>query len=729
MSSPWPTDGGESQHSGASTPELPSTPQTAQYPAFDAPLLPPDARDSSSKPPSRSLSATYVSSPLNPNAAHSSPYLRPHAANRLSATFTRVASEEAQALASPNSPLQPGMRGSMVLYRLASDDASDVLTPPPIINNRDSVISSSGASVYTLSSDSKYPAGALTSARGGFVPYAFDPDLDSADTQDDDDFLHQPQSPDTRYCCSCRGIMNISMLLILVFSLLTLFIGYPVLTYYRGDSERQFLASTVSINATGQASLSRFRIPSPIDPDTPDSVKNRTGFDNQPYHLVFSDEFNTDGRTFLTGDDPYWEAVDLWYGATGDQEWYDPKQVTTSNGSLRILLEQVADPSTNHGLPYKSGMLQSWNKLCFTGGYIEVAITLPGADSNATGYWPGAWTMGNLARAGYPATTDGMWPYSYDACDVGTFPNQTYANGTGPAAALFSDQSKPKYNNALSWLSGQRVSACTCSGEDHPGPNTSQGRGAPEIDILEVERNKLPGSTGQVVSQSAQFAPFTHDYAYANDTQDAWSIHNQTITRANTYRGSAVQQAVSALTDLPDDMFQGSGQRFTTLGARGPPPTVGLFADHPAPGFEYWTDPSSPQDGFITWQADGAPTVTMGASALGPDTGDGGSMVSQRRISEEPMSIVFNLAISKNWQAIDLATLEFPAEMRIDYVRVYQRAGQQNINCSPADYPTADYISAHMPAYTNSNLTSWSDASPAGAGYSWPKNSLYDGGC
>lgn len=29
--------------------------------------------------------------------------------------------------------------------------------------------------------------------------------------------------------------------------------------------------------------------------------------------LIFSDEFNTDGRTFYPGDDPYWEAVDLHY--------------------------------------------------------------------------------------------------------------------------------------------------------------------------------------------------------------------------------------------------------------------------------------------------------------------------------------------------------------------------------------------------------------------------------
>lgn len=36
----------------------------------------------------------------------------------------------------------------------------------------------------------------------------------------------------------------------------------------------------------------------------------------QEYQLVFSDEFNLDGRTFYPGDDPYFEAVDLEYHAT-----------------------------------------------------------------------------------------------------------------------------------------------------------------------------------------------------------------------------------------------------------------------------------------------------------------------------------------------------------------------------------------------------------------------------
>jgi len=46
-----------------------------------------------------------------------------------------------------------------------------------------------------------------------------------------------------------------------------------------------------------------------IDPETPQSVYTRTGFDKQQYNLAFSDEFNKDGRTFYPGDDPYWTAV------------------------------------------------------------------------------------------------------------------------------------------------------------------------------------------------------------------------------------------------------------------------------------------------------------------------------------------------------------------------------------------------------------------------------------
>lgn len=676
--------------------------QTPSTSNFETPLLRSDSPQSThtpTRPLSCNANLNYVSSPLNPNFSISSPaspqsYSRHRSQSRQSMQFTRVASEDSQVLAAPNTASLPSsQRGSMILYRLAAEDDRGPLIPPKPLPNRNSVLTTSGDSIFSLSYDSKYPSGAWN-ARGILVPYVYDPALDEPD---EDEPLNDPD--DDSFSSSVfplRGILNVSVLLILILALFCLFIIYPVVTYYHDRALNDAITGNALVNGTGQIPF-LFQMPQLIDPDTPSSAATRTGFDGLSYELVFSDEFNTPNRSFWPGDDPFWEAVNIWYWTTNDQEWYDPAQITTRDGYLSIVMDQIPE----NDLPYRSGMLQSWNKFCFTGGYVEVSISLPGPNQETQGYWPGAWTMGNLGRPGYGATTDGVWPYSYNSCDVGTFPNQTEPDGSGPAAALQSNASKPKYNDELSWLSGQRLSSCTCPGEDHPGPSVNVGRGAPEIDILEVEHNKL--GSGQVVSQSAQFAPFSHDYTYLNNTQDEWFINTPNITNANSYQGSAVQQAISALTVLPDNLFQESGAQFTTF------------------GFEYWSDPSNPSDGYITWQTAGVESARLGAAALGPDPLPNGTGVSQRLISVEPMSIVLNLGISPGWQTIDLSTMIFPAEMLVDYVRVYQRKGQTNVGCSPADYPTADYINAHMDSYMNPNLTLWN--------YPKPKNSLYSGGC
>ncbi|KAF9233634.1 beta-glucan synthesis-associated [Melanogaster broomeanus] len=632
-----------------------SSPTPRNSSTVESPLL----QDSHSRTPSRSLSSTthpnFVSSPLNPNVSPPAvpfPFLRSRPQSRQSMHFNRVPSEESQTLAAQMHSSRPAHRGSMILYRLANEDE---LLPPKLnaLPNRDSVLSTSADSVFSLSYDSKYPSGPST--QRGLIPYT---KISSSITM--------------------RGLCNVGVLVLVILSLLSLFIVYPVLSSIRDPQNIETASGNTIVNGSA---LTAFAMPALVDPDTPESAKTRTGYDNAAYTLVFSDEFNKPNRSFWPGDDPFWEAVDLWYWSTADEEWYDPGQVTTKDGYLSIVMDNVA----KNGMPYRSGMLQSWNKFCFTTGYIEVSVSLPGPNQETMGYWPGAWTMGNLARPGYGGTTDGVWPYSYDACD-------TLPDGSGPASAVHSDASKSKYNFELSWLPGQRLSACTCPGEDHPGPSTSVGRGAPEIDILEVEHNKL--GAGQVVSQSGQFAPFTHDYIYLNDTQDEWVVYTPNITAANSYR----QQAVSALTLLPDDIFQESGAQFTTF------------------GFEYWSDPQNPSDGYITWQSAGVPSARVGATALGPDQGTNGTGVSQRLISLEPMSIVLNLGLSPNWQTIDLTTMIFPAEMRVDYVRVYQREGQTNVGCSPPDFPTEDYINRHMDSYMNPNLTAWN--------YPTPKNSL-----
>lgn len=51
-----------------------------------------------------------------------------------------------------------------------------------------------------------------------------------------------------------------------------------------------------------------------IDHDTPkDAYTIKSRRDGREFQLVFSDEFEQDGRSFYPGDDPYWEAVDFHY--------------------------------------------------------------------------------------------------------------------------------------------------------------------------------------------------------------------------------------------------------------------------------------------------------------------------------------------------------------------------------------------------------------------------------
>ncbi|KAG8915297.1 hypothetical protein FRC01_003716 [Tulasnella sp. 417] len=565
---------------------------------------------------------------------------------------------------------------------------------PP--HNRFSTLSSVG-SVVSLPTDSKYPsmyfANSDRPVQGGFFPYSDTPHLDFTNsfTPDDDDALHDPdprKMNEGMGPMNWRGLLNISFVFLIVAALIALFAGYPIISYLEHDEIYYAGANVVGVNETGQAAVIP-NLPQLIDPETPEEAKTRTGYDGYEYELVFSDEFNVDGRTFYPGDDPFWEGVDLWYGATEDIEWYDPGMITTANGSLVITLEEYP----NHGLNYRSGMLQSWNKFCFSGGYIEVSVLFPG-DQLAMGFWPAAWTMGNLGRPGYGASSDGTWPYTYNTCDVGTLPNQTRADLT-PTAAQTSGKSKA--NGVLSYLPGQRLSACTCPGEDHPGPSVNVGRAAPEIDIFEAERSKTGGPGGQT-SQSSQYAPFNNAYEY---NTAATTLYLPT-TYHNTFLGSDTQQSISSLTDMDESWFENSLT-----------PTYATY------GLEFLGDDKNPENGFINWVAGGQRSWGLTAAAFGPDAV---TEISQRTVSVEPMSIVLNLGISESFQTVDTSTLTLPAHLRFDYVRVYQRKGQTNVGCDPENYPTAKYINDHLNAYTNVNLTHW-----AGAGYTFPKNSLKDG--
>ena len=46
--------------------------------------------------------------------------------------------------------------------------------------------------------------------------------------------------------------------------------------------------------------------------------------------------------------------------------------------------------------------------------------------------------------------------------------------------------------------------------------------------------------------------------------------------------------------------------------------------------------------------------------------------------------------------------LQFPGQMKVDYVRVYQNQENPSHSCDPPTHPTADYIRAHPTWYDGS---------------------------
>ena len=203
------------------------------------------------------------------------------------------------------------------------------------------------------------------------------------------------------------------------------------------------------------------------DADTPKAAQSIESSDGVEHELVFSDEFNAKGRDFANGRDTKWTALEVGDTSNKGTAFYLPGQATvqtdpneTDTTALLLLTENAShtgdSPTGEKGIhmPFRSAMLQSWNKFCFTGGIVEFRAKLP----QGGGYWPALWTFGNLGRAVFQKSNTGLWPWSYDQCD----------------ADLVLPPTDPP----------QRISAC----DDQPpssGLIPFQGRGATELDVLE----------------------------------------------------------------------------------------------------------------------------------------------------------------------------------------------------------------------------------------------------
>ncbi|OQR81430.1 beta-glucan synthesis-associated protein [Thraustotheca clavata] len=269
-----------------------------------------------------------------------------------------------------------------------------------------------------------------------------------------------------------------------------------------------FIAYVTAVDIGDTTQATKSGIGTWIDVDTPEDKYTMISSRGDTWHLVMSDEFENDERNYTAGEDHLWMSLDIPDGVNRAIEVYSPNNSYNKNGTLYIQIDSVevdieyynvwADVPgwTKKKMWYRSSMMQTWNKFCVQGGFFEISMKLPGAtnkestnphvtkkrwdgqkdvpvkpsdripDISYYPTWPGLWLMGNLGRALFAASTNRMWPWTYNECDE-------------------------------RYKSGQRISAC----DPNPGygMHPYMGRGSPEIDILE--------GGGTAISSSVQIAP------------------------------------------------------------------------------------------------------------------------------------------------------------------------------------------------------------------------------
>ncbi|CAM9582664.1 unnamed protein product, partial [Heterosigma akashiwo] len=398
-----------------------------------------------------------------------------------------------------------------------------------------------------------------------------------------------------------------------------------------------------------------------IDIDTPeDSYTVQSIEDQREYELVFSDEFNEEGRLFYDGYDPKWTVMHKDDYTNAALQFYHKDNVKTSGGFLNITSERkditfkaFADNNrtwfdmTKH---YRSGMLQGWNKFCFVGGIVEISAELPG-QSDIGGLWPAMWIMGNLARATFTGTSDNVWPWSFDKCDPTVQQQQKFS---------------------------------ACNNVNHYGFKPNKGRGAPEIDILEV----LPGSGGlpdtttkkPYLSSSFQVSPGL-DSMYRPQVDHypipgnwygpgGFLYGNDSAMNIFFYGEKLISREAASLNYLADALSANTNLRPTHFDRQH------LYRLEWIPG----------DGGYLRWYLDGQMIYGISQDAL----------INGAIFPEEPSYLILNTAISSMWgfpapcpstcgcDCWDCEKTEclcavptnmcqnLPADFLIDYVRVYQ---------------------------------------------------------
>lgn len=388
---------------------------------------------------------------------------------------------------------------------------------------------------------------------------------------------------------------------------------------------------------------------------------------NTTYRLIFSDEFNVSNRIFESGYDSKWTAIDHRDVTNMGQHYFLPQAVQVDKGNLVITSSK---PKKRYkGARYVSGSVQTWNKFCFTGGFVEVRAILPGK-WGIPGTWPAIWLMGNLGRATYLGSQAGTWPWSFDAC------SWWVENGE-------------KIHQKINACGNKTDKHVKNSYPENYGLNPFQGRGSTEIDIMEAQI-KLR-DTPAFISTSLQIRPALFpNRRPASETLPGpgqWyeDLKFGNFTRINSdYYGEMGLDSISAVTQLESNSFN----------------SFHLYQLDWMPG----------PHGYLRWWLDNVFVFEIPGEALNQWV-DG---IPPRQIPVEPSYIILSTAVSEKFSPPcegQICDSIWPSNFTIDYVRVYQGPVNEytSIGCDPELFPSQEWIHLHpveygLPWYASLNV-------------------------
>lgn len=341
-------------------------------------------------------------------------------------------------------------------------------------------------------------------------------------------------------------------------------------------------------------------------------------------------------------------------------------------------------------------------------------------------YRPAFWMLGNLARAGYLTSTDGIWPWSYDTCG--------------------SSQESAEANLV------QSISSC----------NNGKGRGSPEIDIIEAQ----PGD-------------FVLEYGDVQQVDGTWKsmrVGRPLISSSLQVSPGVAHNLRSFVPNLPQpgewypDLFPMGGPAYGELNNgmphmlnnywygqlvnENPPVWQDGMSNNWQHSTSYYTQQTvmrtewqvGTDDGYVRWfNGDGQLVYEITAETLRRRPGEQDAIP---LIPVEPMYLILNTDVSPRWgwngcnpasecmlanpglcspegellcrDCADPNCLRCPEETAwladfcqdiqpnnparylIDYVRIYQDVNDatHTLGCDPPGLPTTDYVAQNWQRYT-----------------------------